>query len=92
MKDWDKILMETYTAMFAVSDPPADFARLVETGTRNDRGQIVIPFMDYVIQEADFDRIMAENIKKYKLKGWHERSFQITISLGCSPRLAIHTT
>jgi hypothetical protein len=87
-RDWDKILTETYTAMFAVSDPPADFAHLVETGTINDRRQIEIMYNNHIIQLADYNRIMAEMIKKYKLKGRNEQSFQITICLGCSPRIA----
>lgn len=82
----EKAMMHCYRQLFAYSNPPADFDKLVENATINDRGQKEIPFMDYEIHEGHADDIIEQTIKDFKItKGYHQ-AFRNTIYLGCSPK------
>ena len=88
---FEDIVMETYRLMFAAAEPPADFDDLMANSPRNDNGQIEIPFMSHRIKSEDYERIMNNQIKKHKIKGYKKKSFAISIALGCSPAFAKDT-
>lgn len=86
MIKWDKVLHETYELLFKASEPSVDFNNLVENASINERGEKEIPFMDYEIDEDVMSGIMESQVKKYKMKPYDKRGFNIAIYLGCSPK------
>lgn len=83
----EKAMMHCYRQLFAHASPPADFDKLVENATINDRGQNVIPFMDHEIEEEVAMPLIEQTIKDFKIKPEYTRkSFRISILLGCSPK------
>lgn len=83
----EQAMMHCYRQLFAYSNPPADFDKLVAEAPYNDRGQKDIKFMDYEIDESLFESIVDQTIKDFKIKPEHTRkSFRIAILLGCSPK------
>jgi len=86
-KKVDKLLLETYTRMFALSEPTADFIKLVKEAKLNEQGKKEIPFLEHEITEFNYDKVILTMIKKYKLRGYMIRQFKHTIALGCSPKI-----
>jgi hypothetical protein len=83
----EKAMMHCYRQLFAYSNPPADFDKLVENATINDLGQKVIPFMDHEIEESLFESIVDQTIKDFKIKpAYYSKGFRVSIMLGCSPK------
>jgi len=87
MKDYSDAILNCYRQLFAHATPPANFDKLVEEATINDRGQKEIPFMDYEIDEELMDSIIDDTMKTYKIKDKTiQDRFKRTIYLGCSPK------
>lgn len=82
----EQAILECYTELFANAYPYADFNKLMEEAPVNKFGQKEIPFMDYEIEEDIAEKIIADIIKKYKLRNWTKKAFRTTILLGCSPK------
>jgi hypothetical protein len=85
-KNEEAALMECYRRLYKASTPSADFDKLVENAKLNERGQKVIPFNDYELEQADLDRIINEVMREYKIRKYRRQAFTATIYLGCSPR------
>ena len=84
----ENAMLDCYRDLFANSTPKGDFDKLMEKASTNEFGQKVIPFMDYEIDEKDFDTILQKYIedKLLKLSKYEKRGFSISIHLGCSPK------
>ena len=84
----ENAMLDCYRDLFANSTPKGDFDKLMEEASTNEFGQKVIPFMDYEIDEKDFDTILQKYIedKLLKLSKYEKRGFSISIHLGCSPK------
>lgn len=80
--------LNCYREMFAASTPSADFDELMANATVNERGQKEIPFMDHVLEQDTFDKILNNFLesKTVKLTKAEKKDFSVTIHLGCSPR------
>ena len=89
-KKWNIIIHETYELLFKASNPSVDFNVLLENATINSDGMKEIPFMDYEIEGKIMDEIMDQQSKKYKLKHFEDKSFRISIYLGCSPKTKLN--
>jgi hypothetical protein len=87
-KHIENAMLDCYRELFANSTPKGDFDKLMEEASTNEFGQKVIPFMDYEIDEKDFDTILQKYIedKLLKLSKYEKRGFSISIHLGCSPK------
>lgn len=86
-KQIDELLLETYRHMFKASVPSVNFDKLVKEAKINKEGKKEMLFLNHEIKEFDYDTIMQNMIKKYKLRGAWIRRFKTTIALGCSPRV-----
>lgn len=86
MKNWDKIIHETYEMLFKASEPSIDFNELLENAYIDEYGDKHIPFLDYEIDKHIEDEIIERQIKKYKLDKIEKRRFYFAIYLGCSPK------
>ena len=84
----ENAMLDCYRELFANSTPKGDFDKLMEEASTNEFGQKVIPFMDYEIDEKDFDTILQKYVddKLLKLSKYEKRRFSISIHLGCSPK------
>ena len=83
----EQAMMHCYRQLFAHSTPPANFDQLVDNAEINERGQMMIPFMDYEIPEEHAMEIIEQTIKDFKIKPEaYRRAFRTTIILGCSPK------
>ena len=84
----DNAMMDCYRELFANSTPKGNFDKLIEEAIENEFHQKVIPFMDYEIDEKDFDTILQKYVedKSLKLSKYEKRAFSISIHLGCSPK------
>ena len=85
MKKEEKLMMDCYRELFEKSEPSADFDELVANATLNKRGQKVIPFDDYEIDDSLLHEIIDRYTKRLKPK-WKQTAFKSSILLGCSPR------
>jgi len=82
----DEAIMDCYVELYLNSTPSADFKDLMEKALLNERGQKVIDFNSYEIEEEKYDEIVESMIKKHKFKGYMVQQFKNTIALGCSPK------
>jgi len=87
----DKILHELYSRAFAASTPKGDFDLLLENATTNERGQKVIPFMDYECEAEVLEEILNSVFKEFKVPVRKRKSFEFGFYLGCSPKTKIKT-
>ena len=60
----DKAMWECYRLLYENSNPQANFDELVENAEFNERGQKVIDFDSYEIEESKFFEIMDDVIKR----------------------------
>ena len=88
----DKILHELYRRAFAASTPKGDFDLLLENATTNERGQKVIPFMDYECEAEVLEEILDSVLKEFKVPVRERQSFEFGFYLGCSPKTKPKTT
>ena len=78
-------MWDCYRELFRESTPSGDFDELVANATFNERGEKVIPFNDYEIDD-DYLREIIEKYAKQIYPLWRRQAFKNTIFLGCSPR------
>jgi hypothetical protein len=81
----NKALMECYIELYNNSEPKADFELLLKNATIDERGEKVIDFDNYYIDEEIMSGIVDNIINKYKMKSYNKQKFKNTIYLGCSP-------
>lgn len=81
----EQLMWDCYRELFANSEPVGDFDELVESATINERGEKVIPFMDYEIEANRLEEITMKYAEKLKPK-WKQQRFKNSIYLGCSPK------
>lgn len=82
----EKAMWQCYRLLYENSNPSANFDELVENAELNERGQKVIDFDSYEIEEEKFYEIMDGVLKENKIKGYRAQAFRNSILLGCSPR------
>ena len=85
MDKMNKLIMETYTELYANCTTPVDFGLLVAAAECDENGRKMIPFDKYFIDGKLFDKIVEEKMKKAKLKKEERKLFKISVYLGCSP-------
>ena len=85
-KEIHKVCMKIYSELYAASTPPADFELLMEESPRNDKGQIMIPYWDYEIEQSVCDDIIKNILSNSKLKKYEKDGISRSIYLGCSPK------
>jgi hypothetical protein len=80
-------ILECYREMYLASEPSADFDYLMETAELDKEGRMIIKFLDYEIDNIDYDKIIENICTKYKIKGALKDRFKVHISLGVSPKI-----
>ena len=82
----DKIIMDIYHKLYAAATPAADFDLLMEESPKNERGQVMIPYLDYEIEQSLCDSIIEEALKNFKAPKRIKESIKISIYMRCSPK------
>lgn len=84
----ENAMLDCYRELFANSTPKGDFDAMMAEAEKNEFGQLVIPFMDYELEEEKFEEILNKyaNSKDLKFNEYDKRAFRTAIYLGCSPK------
>jgi len=86
----DNLIEDIFVELFKQSTPSGDFKQLIEDNKNNlnERGQIIIPFDDYSLEDHKFDEIISQKIKEHKLHlNTHETNFvRNNVFWGPSPK------
>lgn len=85
-KKLDLAMMHCYRQLYASATPPANFDELIQKAETNKFGQKVIHYMDYELEQDQFEEIMEDSIKSFKLPKHYHDLFKRSILLGCSPK------
>jgi hypothetical protein len=86
-KKEEAAMWECYRRLYKASEPSADFDELLKDAPTNERGQKVIDFMAYEIDEFDYIEIVNGIIKEFKIKPEYRADlFKRAMLLGASPK------
>ena len=82
----DSVCWDIYRELYKHSTPAADFDKLVEEASINERVQKVIDFMAYEISVDEMDAIIESELNKHKFTKLDRQIVRNTIYFGCSPK------
>jgi len=85
-KKIEDVMTSIYTELYAVSEPSVSWNYLVESAELNARGQKIIPYNDYLIDEEVYYEIVKRHLKELKVPKWRKEAVSRGILLGCSPK------
>ncbi len=85
---YDKAILECYKRLFAVSEPPADFGKLLADTKKPYGFELTsnVNFMAYTIDEKVCDKIIEDILKEFKIPKYMKSAFKTEILLGLSPK------
>jgi hypothetical protein len=85
-KKIENLMTSIYTELYAVSEPPVSWNYLIESAELNERGQKIIPYDDYLIDQEVYEEIVKRYLNESKLPKWRREAVSRGILLGCSPK------
>ena len=85
-KKINDVMTSIYTELYAVSEPSVSWNYLLESAELNERGQKVIHYNDYLIDQEIYEEIVKRHLKESKLPKWRREAVSRGILLGCSPK------
>lgn len=80
-----KIIWDIYKELYANSEPKADFNELVNSAEKNEKGEKIIPFENYFIEQELMDEIIEKHLKNKRLTKLAKNSIRVNVYLGVSP-------
>lgn len=80
-----EIIIDIYREMYANSEPPVSFDYLMENSPKDEEGRIIIPYMDYYLDEATQKKILNKHLSKNRVSKENAKAIQFNVWLGCSP-------
>lgn len=87
MKKLNSAIMHCYRELYANSEPPANFDKLMKEAPMNEAGQKVIDYMAYSIDEELYVKIVNDAMNLYKIKSPRLRKeFEVAMYLGAGPK------
>jgi len=87
----NKLIVDIYTEVYFNSTPSADFKELMDNAEINGRGQKVIKFDDYVIDETLFNEIVDRHLDKSNFFVYIKKGIKNSLYLGAMPRFTPET-
>ena len=81
-----KIIWDIYRELYTNSEPSCDFDELVNSAEKNEKGEKIIPFENYFIDQGLMDEIIEKHLKNKRLTKLAKNSIKFNIYLGVSPR------
>lgn len=82
----EKIFGELYRRAYAQSEPSADWDELLANAPLNERGERVINYLDYEIDDDLLKSIFEDVMKEFKVRKYLRQGYYISFMLGCSPK------
>lgn len=92
-RKYDKLIKEMYTLLYKNATPSVDFNTLLEnaqTKTIGHQIKKVIPFDDYYLSDEDYEKIIKQLSKKYKLNKKEIEGLRFEAYLGATPSRIKH--
>ena len=80
-----KIIWDIYRELYANSEPKADFDELVNSAEKNEKGEKIIPFENYFIDQEVMDEIIEKHLKNKRLTKLAKNAIKVNVYLGSSP-------
>ena len=80
-----KIIWDIYKELYANSEPKADFDELVNSAEKNEKGEKIILFENYFIEQDLMDEIIEKHLKNKRLTKLAKNSIRVNVYLGVSP-------
>ena len=81
-----KIIWDIYKELYANSQPKADFDELVNSAEKNEKGEKIIPFENYFIEQELMDEIIEKHLNNKRLTKLAKNSIKFNIYMGVAPR------
>ena len=81
-----KIIWDIYKELYANSEPKADFDELVNSAEKNEKGEKIILFENYFIEQDLMDEIIEKHLKNKRLTKLAKNSIKFNIYMGVAPR------
>jgi hypothetical protein len=89
---YENCIMGIYKDAFKKAAPSADFEELMRISPKNEKGEIVIPYNDYIIDEEVFEEIVDKRLKKHKItEKRYKQNIKMIVYLGCSPKFKLNS-
>ena len=80
-----KIIWDIYKELYANSEPSCDFDELYNSAEKNEKGEKIIPFENYFIEQELMDEIIEKHLKNKRLTKLTKNSIRVNVYLGVSP-------
>ena len=80
-----KIIWDIYKELYANSEPKTDFDELVKSAEKNEKGEKIIPFENYFIEQELMDKIIEKHLKNKRLTKLAKNAIKVNVYLGVSP-------
>lgn len=79
-----KIIWDIYEELYANSEPKTDFDELVKSAQKNEKGEKIIPFENYFIEQELMDEIIEKHLKNKRLTKLAKNAIKVNVYLGVS--------
>ena len=80
-----KIIWDIYKELYANSEPKTDFDELVKSAEKNEKGEKIIPFENYFMEQELMDEIIEKHLKNKRLTKLAKNAIKVNVYLGVSP-------
>ena len=80
-----KIIWDIYKELYANSEPKTDFDELVKSAQKNEKGEKIIPFENYFMEQELMDEIIEKHLKNKRLTKLAKNAIKVNVYLGVSP-------
>ena len=85
-KSLTDVVLDIYRELYKNATPSADFDKLVEQASVDQRGRKVIPYMNYYLDKDKYEKIVDKWIKRYRRRGEaFTNGIKFEAYLGCGP-------
>ena len=81
----EKIIWDIYRELYLNSEPFCNFDELVNSAQKNEKGEKIIPFENYFIEQELMDEIIEKHLKNKRLTKLTKNAIKVNVYLGCSP-------
>lgn len=85
-KSLTDVVLDIYRELYKNATPSADFDKLVEQASVDQRGRKVIPYMNCYLDKDKYEKIVDKWIKRYRRRGEaFTNGIKFEAYLGCGP-------
>lgn len=82
------IIFVALDRLYKKATPRGNFFKLMTTSPRNEQGEILVPYDDYIIGEHTAIKIVENIGNKLKMSEFEKHKLHFNVYLGASPRFS----